>query len=66
MTLLDYTKSYGEMMKRKEEQMRNKPNLKLFRITTKYGYTTEVLASSKKDARRLSRLSKIESIDAVG
>ena len=66
MTLLDYTKSYGEMMKRKEEQMMNKPNLKLFRITTKYGYTTEVLASSKKDARRLSRLSKIESIDAVG
>ena len=66
MTLIDYTKSYGELMKAKEERLRNKPNLKLFRITTQYGYTTEVLASSKKDARRLSRLSKIESIDAVG
>ena len=66
MTLLDYTKSYGEMMKHKEELMRDKPNQKLYRITTKYGYTTEIMASSKKDARRLSRLSKIESIDAVG
>ena len=55
MAVIKYT-SYGQMQLAKDEAL----------ITTKYGYTTEIMASSKKDARRLSRLSKIESIDAVG
>ena len=69
MAVIKYT-SYGQMQLAKDEALnealRKKPNQKLYRITTKYGYTTEIMASSKKDARRLSRLSKIESIDAVG
>ena len=66
MTILENARAYGQMQLDKDEALRNKPNQKLYRITTQYGYTTLIMASSKKDARRLSRLSRIESIDAVG
>lgn len=62
MTMRDYAEQYSKMMKAKDEAMMNKPNQKLYKVTTTYGYSTEVFASSKKDARRLSKLAQIKSI----
>ena len=65
MTILENARAYGQMQLDKDEALRNKPNQKLYRITTKYGYTTVIMAGSKKDARRLSKMCNIISIEAV-
>ena len=62
MTMKAYAEQYSQMVRAKEEEMKRKPNQKLYRVTTTYGYSTEVYASSKKDARRLSKLAQIQSI----
>lgn len=59
-------KTYAQIQREKDEALRNKPNQKLFRVINKYGTETEVRASCKKDARRLSKMCNIISIDAVG
>ena len=58
-------KTYAQVQREKDEALRNKPNQKLFRVVNKYGTEAEVMASCKKDARRLSKMCNIISVEAV-
>ena len=58
-------KTYAQIQREKDEALRNKPNQKIFRVINKYGAEAEVMASCKKDARRLSKMCNIISVETV-
>lgn len=66
--LVEAMKRHGEREVAKVKAMTEKPNQRLFRIIhTASSYLDDelIMASSKADARRLARFSKIERIELV-